>query len=45
MLNGGQQWWRENGEECFTFFDLNDNSNSLEVLEKYVLELRQEGKL
>ncbi len=45
MLNGGHQWWRENGEEYLAFFDLNDNSNSLEVLEKYVIELRQEGKL
>ncbi len=45
MLNGGQRWWRENGEECLTFFDLRDNSNSLKVFEKYVLELKQEGKL
>ena len=45
MLNGGQRWWRENGEECLTFFDLRDSSNSLKVFEKYVLELRQEGKL
>ena len=45
MLIGGQRWWRENGEECLTFFDLNDGSNSLKVLEKYVLELSEEGKL
>ena len=45
MLNSGHQWWRENGEECLTSFDLSDNSNSLEVLENYVLELRQESKL
>lgn len=45
MLVGGQRWCRENGEECLTFFDLSDGSNSLKVLEKYVLELKQEKKL
>ena len=45
MLIGGRDWWRENGEECLTFFDLRDGSNSLKVLEKYVLKLRQENKL
>jgi hypothetical protein len=41
----GHQWWRENGEERLTFFDLNENSSSLKILEKYVLELKQENKL
>ena len=45
MLRDGQSWWRANGAECLTFFDLRDNSNSLRVLEKYLLELRQEDKL
>lgn len=45
MLIGGQDWWRENGEESLTFFDLRDSGNSLKTFEKYVLELNQEGKL
>ena len=45
MLIGGQHWWRENGEESLMFFDLRDGGNSLKTFEKYVLELKQEGKL
>ncbi len=45
MSLDGHQWWRENGEECLTFFDLSDSSNSLKIFEKYVLKLKQENKL
>ena len=45
MLNGGHDWWRENGVECQTVFILDKGSKSLQVLEEYVLELTLEEKL
>lgn len=42
---GGKDWWKTNGYEKEMVFDLAPNSSMIQMLNEYVRELQQAGKL